>query len=180
MIFDYYIRLYLFFHSMKDFFTRYRESRHHPYILPGVFGLLFWFAIVAQMTGTPIDLGSLQANVVSSQNPKVLYDADLILERTAETITLRIGKDAQNVDTLYGTILWDPTYFQGLSTTQNGVEIVHNEPGVYLIKISLGRSLQAGESLVSLTPQITWATPLALLDAGFQSAGMSYSLSVKN
>lgn len=57
------------------------------------------------MTGTPIDLGSLQANVVSSQNPKVLYDADLILERTAETITLRIGKDAQNVDTLYGTIL---------------------------------------------------------------------------
>ncbi len=165
---------------MKDFFTRYRESRKHHYIIPGVFGLVCGFAIVAQMTGTPIDFRALQANVIASQQPTVTYDADLILERSPTTLSLRIGKEAKNIGTLYFTLLWDPTYFQWLSTEDKDVEIITNDPGVYLIKTSLNRSLVAGEILMNLIPNLTWETSIALLDAGFQSSGTTYTLSVKN
>lgn len=165
---------------MKDFFTRYRESRKHPYIIPGIFGLLFGFAIVAEMTGTPLDFRALQANVIASQEPTVTYEADLILERSGTDLLFRIGKDAQNVDTVYFTLLWDPSYFQWVSTQENGVEIITNDPGVYLIKVSLGRSIMAGEVILRLKPSLTGETSIALLDAGFQSAGTTYTLSVKN
>ena len=65
---------------MKDFFTRYRESRKHHYIVPAIFGLMFGFAIVTQMTSTPIDFSTIQANVLEANKPKIAYDADLLME----------------------------------------------------------------------------------------------------
>jgi hypothetical protein len=79
--------------------------------MPAIFGLLLGFAIVAQMTGTPIDLGSIQANVLEANTPKAVYNADLIMERSDTSITVRIGKDAQNVDTLSFSLLGDPSIF---------------------------------------------------------------------
>jgi hypothetical protein len=90
---------------MKDFFTRYQKSQRHQYFMPAIFGLLLGFAIVAQMTGTPVDLRSIQANVLEANTQKVVYDADLIMERSDSSITIRIGKAAQDVDTLTFSLL---------------------------------------------------------------------------
>jgi hypothetical protein len=94
---------------MKDFFSRYHESQGHPYIMPAIFGLLFGFVIVAQITGTDIHLGSIQANVLEANTMKIAYDADLIMERSEGSITIRIGKDAQDVEILNFSLLGDPT-----------------------------------------------------------------------
>lgn len=93
---------------MKDFFTRYRETRKHHYILPAVFGIMFAFAIVVQITNTQIDLRSLQANVLEAGTQKIVYEADFIMERMNGDLSFRIGKSAQNIETLSFSLLGDP------------------------------------------------------------------------
>ncbi len=96
---------------MKDFFSRYRETRKHYYILPAIFGIIFGFAIVVQVTGTKIDLKSLQANVLEANTQKVVYDADLIMESSTGTLSLRMGKSAQDIDTVSFSIIGNPSVF---------------------------------------------------------------------
>jgi hypothetical protein len=142
--------------------------------------VLFGFALVAQLTGTKIDLGAIQANVLEANTRKVVYDADLIMERSTTGITIRIGKNAENVDALTFSLLWDPSIITGLSADRNtGTSIINNEPGIYLVKVSLGRSLSPGDVITTLTPKLSGNTSLAMIDAGFTSSGASYSLSVK-
>lgn len=49
----------------KDFFSRYRESRKHQYIVPAIFALALSVTAVASMNGNLGDLRSLSASVVS-------------------------------------------------------------------------------------------------------------------
>ena len=172
------IWLYLFFHSMKDFFTRYRESRKHYYIVPGIFGLLFGFAIVAQMTWTSIDIRTLQANVLEANTPKILYNADFLMEKSWSTLTFRIGKDAEMVDFVSFSLLWDPSILSSISSTDPNLSIVHNEPWVFFLKYTLNKNLKAGEMLFAVDADMQWETPIALLDPTFQSQWSIYSLSV--
>ena len=137
---------------MKDFFTRYRETRKHYYILPGIFGLIFAFAIVAQVTGTKIDLKSLQANVLQANTQKIVYDADLIMESSTGILALRIGTSAQNIETLNFSIIGNPSVFIGLSPTSANTSIESNEPGIFLVKVSINNSLKAGDIITVLSP----------------------------
>ena len=137
---------------MKDFFTRYRETRKHYYILPGIFGLIFAFAIVAQVTGTKIDLKSLQANVLQANTQKIVYDADLIMESSTGILALRIGTSAQNIETLNFSIIGNPSVFIGLSPTSANTSIESNEPGIFLVKVSINNSLKAGDIITVLNP----------------------------
>lgn len=137
---------------MKDFFTRYRETRKHYYILPGIFGLIFAFAIVAQVTGTKIDLKSLQANVLQANTQKIVYDADLIMESSTGILALRIGTSAQNIETLNFSIIGNPSVFIGLSPTSANTSIESNEPGIFLVKVSINNSLEAGDIVTVLNP----------------------------
>ena len=137
---------------MKDFFTRYRETRKHYYILPGIFGLIFAFAIVAQVTGTKIDLKSLQANVLQANTQKIVYDADLIMESSTGILALRIGTSAQNIETLNFSIIGNPSVFIGLSPTSANTSIESNEPGIFLVKVSINNSLKAGDIVTVLNP----------------------------
>lgn len=137
---------------MKDFFTRYRETRKHYYILPGIFGLIFAFAIVAQVTGTKIDLKSLQANVLQANTQKIVYDADLIMESSTGILSLRIGTSAQNIETLNFSIIGNPSVFIGLSPTSANTSIESNEPGIFLVKVSINNSLKAGDIITVLNP----------------------------
>ncbi len=120
---------------MKDFFTRYRESRKEHYIMPAILGVALSFGIVATYTGTTIDLGSIQANVLEANTPKLHYDADLIVERNGSILTLRIGKDAQNIDSLTFSLLGDPSVLKSLSSSESSTTILGNEPGIFLVKV---------------------------------------------
>ncbi len=166
---------------MKDFFTRYHETRKHHYILPAVFGVMFAFAIVAQITWTRIDLRSLQANVLEAGKQKIVYNADLIMEKTdATSLSFRIGKSAENVEALTFSVLGNPEVLKGLSSESPNTSIKSNEPGIFLVKVALRRSITAGEIITVLYPTLTWDSPLALIDAGFTSSWTLYSLSVKS
>jgi hypothetical protein len=90
---------------MKDFFARYREFHKNPVIMPAIFGLALGFAFVATLQGTPIDLKNISANVVSGLDQKTTYPADLMMERVGNTLSFRIGKDAENVKSLYFSLL---------------------------------------------------------------------------
>ena len=171
--------MYSFFSCMKDFFTRYRETRKHYYILPGIFGLIFAFAIVAQVTGTKIDLKSLQANVLQANTQKIVYDADLIMESSTGILSLRIGTSAQNIETLNFSIIGNPSVFIGLNPTSANTSIESNEPGIFLVKVSINNSLEAGDIVTVLNPLLQWESPLTLIDAAFTSSWVIYSLSTK-
>ena len=171
--------MYSFFSCMKDFFTRYRETRKHYYILPGIFGLIFAFAIVAQVTGTKIDLKSLQANVLQANTQKIVYDADLIMESSTGILALRIGTSAQNIETLNFSIIGNPSVFVGLTPTNANTSIESNEPGIFLVKVSINNSLEAGDIVTVLNPLLQWESPLTLIDAAFTSSWVIYSLSTK-
>ncbi len=171
--------LYIYFSGMKDFFTRYRESRKHHSIVPAIFGLMFGFAIVTQMTWSPIDLRSLRANVLEANTQKITYDADLIMERRDGTMAIRIGKDAESVETLNFSLLGDPSVFKWVKSSDSRVKIVSNEPGITLVKITVGKSLKSWEVIASLTPTLVGNTSIAMIDAGFTSSGVVYSLSVR-
>ena len=164
---------------MKDFFTRYRESRKHPYILPAIFGILFGFAIVAQITGTTIDLQSIQANVLEASSQKIQYNADLILERSSEKNILRIGKDATNVKSLSFSIVGNPEELSWVTISQKDTTIISNTPGVFLIQIPLNRSLKAGEVITEIRLNTQWNDSIVLIDGEFISGDSTYSLSTR-
>jgi hypothetical protein len=164
---------------MKDFFTRYRESHKNPVIVPAIFWLALSFAVVANMQGTPIDLKSISANVVSGLDKSVTYPADLIMERDGNTLKFIIWKDAENVESLHFSLLGNPLAFSKVESSDSKTNISMNEPGVALIQVSVNRTLKAWDMITMLTPTLTWETPLTLIDAGFSSKSGEYSLSVK-
>lgn len=140
---------------MKDFFARYHETRKHHYILPAVFGLMFAFAIVVQITGTQVDLHSLQANVLEAGKQKVVYNADLLMEHSGNTLSFRIGKSAENVETLSFSVLGNPEILKAISSENSNTTITNNEPGIFLIKVGVDKSLDAGEIVTVLHPTLT-------------------------
>lgn len=166
---------------MKDFFTRYRQSQKNPIVLPAIFALLISISIVGTMKEwSNFSLGNISASVIEGVKNTPQYDADLLVERTGNDITLRIGKNAKNVESLSLAFLSDPTRFRGVSSTDSYTRIISDEPGNAKIEIMLaGKDLSAGEILTTLHADIDADTPLAPIDAKFISAWVEYSLSVK-
>lgn len=164
---------------MKDFFTRYRESHKNPVIVPAIFWLALSFAVVANMQGTPIDLKSISANVVSGLDKSVTYPADLIMERDGNTLTFIIWKDAENVKSIHFSILGNPTVLSKVESTNAQTKVTMNEPGVALIQVNIDRTLRAWDAITTIIPTLSWETPLTVVDAGFSSQSGEYSLSVK-
>ena len=130
----------------KDFFSRYRDSRKHQYIVPAIFALALSFTTAAALHG---DLGSirldqLSASVVRGLAPEKKYDADLLIERSGRDIVIRMGKSAEQVDTLTVTLVGDPSLFTALSTTDPTLSIEAKDPGMYIVRADIhGESLRA-------------------------------------
>ncbi len=166
---------------MKDFFTRYRQSKKNPIIIPAVFALLISFSVVGTMKeGANFSLGNISASVIEWVKNTPHYEADLLVERTGNDIILRIGKDAKNVEKFSLSFLGDPARFRGLSSTDKNVTITSSESGSVKIEISLsGKDFSAGGIFTTLRADMDTGTPLAPVDARFTSAGVEYSLSVK-
>lgn len=164
---------------MKDFFTRYRESHKNPIVMPAIFGLALSFAVVASMQGTPIDLKSISANVVDWLDQKVTYPADLMMEHDGKSLKFILGKDAENMKSIHFSLLGNPVAFTKAESTDAKTSVSMNEPGVALIQVNVNATLKAGDTIATITPTLTWETPLTLVDAGFTSDSGEYSLSVK-
>jgi hypothetical protein len=75
------------------------------------------------------------------------------MERSGSTLTFRMGQDAENVKSVYFSILGNPSVFVGL--TGSDASITMNEPGVALVRVSVDRSIQAGEILTTLSPTLS-------------------------
>lgn len=166
---------------MKDFFTRYRQSQKNPIVIPAIFALMISFSVVGTMKEwANFSLGTISASVIEWVKNTPLYEADLLVERTGNDITLRIGKDAKNVEKFSLSFLGDPARFRGLSSTDTNIIVISNEPGSVKVEIPLsGKNFSAGDVLMILRADMDTGTPLAPVDARFTSAWMEYSLSVK-
>lgn len=140
---------------MKDFFARYREFHKNPVIVPALFGMALSFAIVANMQGTPIDLKSISANVVSGIEEQPSYPADLIMEQSGKVLSFTLGKNAENVKSIHFSVLGNPAVFLGALSNDSNTTISMNEPGVALVRVNTQGSIQAGTKISEITTTLS-------------------------
>lgn len=157
----------------NDFFTRYHRARMFQYVLPGFFGVFIAFGLVSMShTG---DMRGLMASVSEIAQPQ--YDADIVMERKGDIVTLIMGKTAQKVDTISLRLLSNPA--DAIVFAPSAGTIVDETEGAYLFVRSYG-----SEDIVSGTVIATFAgipsdAPIALTDTEFVSGGVKYSLTNK-
>lgn len=69
-----------------------------------------------------IDMGSLMASVASvTEAPRL--DADLVMTRNDQSISITFGAKAKKVDQIEFSLLSDPTRFHSLTSNQSSVRI---------------------------------------------------------
>lgn len=97
------------------------------------------------------------ANVLQAGSDEIVdYSADMIVERSGDTLSLRLGKDAYDVDLISLTLLGDPERLVSLVSTDPSVTIMENEPGVSLVKITKNKAqYKAGEVITTLTATVS-------------------------
>lgn len=123
----------------------------------------------------------LLANVLTAgSTEKVEYSADLIAERQGNSLDLRLGKDAYDVDTLTLTLLGDPERLLSVTSRDPSVTVISNEPGVSLIKVTRTRTpIMAGTIITTLDLTVSGEAVITPIDPVLTSMGQSYSLSVQ-
>ncbi len=162
-----------------DFFSLYRSNQFRKYFLSGSIAIFTAFSIVSVFHGN-IDMWGLMASVANVSEVSQ-FDADLILRRQWNNISLIFGAHAKKVDKIDLTILSDPTRFHSLKSTSNSVRIVWDtEMGAYHLTIDMsGKDIVPGTYIADLIGDIDAGTPIALTDTYFMSLGKRYSLSSK-
>lgn len=121
------------------------------------------------------------ANVLQAGSDEVVeYSADMIVERSGDVFSLRLGKDAYDVDLITLTLLGDPERFLSLTSSDPSVTIMENEPGVSLIKITKDKAqYKVGEVITSLTATVSGETVITPVDPVLTSGTQSYTLSIQ-
>lgn len=105
------------------------------------------------------------------------YEADIVMERKGETLTLIMGKTAEKVDTISLRLLTNPTDI--IKLVPSSGTIVDETEGAYLFIRSYGtEDINAGSIIVSFSG-ISSDVPVALTDTEFVSGGVKYSLTSK-
>ncbi len=165
---------------MKDFFSAYHTANIRKYITSGTLALTLSVGIVAGMQGVSPNQ-YLLANVLRAGSEEVVnYTADLMVERAGDALSLRLGKDAYDVDTLSLSLLGDPEKFLGVTSADPSVSVTSNELGVYMVKLSKDKAhFQKGEVITTLVLSVSGETAIAPVDALLTSAGQSYILSLQ-
>ncbi len=96
------------------------------YILPGFFGVFIAFGLVS-MSHTS-DMRGLMASVSEIAQPQ--YDADIVMKRVGDTVSIIMGKSAQKVDTISLRLLSNPA--DALVLTPSAGTVVDETEGAYL------------------------------------------------
>jgi hypothetical protein len=164
---------------MKDFFTAYHKANIRKYTSSGVIALALSLSIVWLVNQGPQSM--ILANVLQAGSDEIVdYSADMIVERSGDTLSLRLGKDAYDVDLITLTLLGDPERLVSLASTDPSVTIMENEPGVSLVKITKNKAqYKAGEVITTLTATVSWETVITPVDPVLTSGTQSYTLSIQ-
>jgi len=143
------------------------------YILPGFFGIFIAFGLVSMShTG---DMRGLMASVSEIAQPQ--YDADIVMERKGDTLTLIMGKEAQKVDTVSFRLLSNPA--DGIVFVPSIGTIIDETEGSYLfVRSYSSEDLSIGTVIVSFSG-IPQDAPVAITDTEFVSWWVRYSMRVK-
>ncbi len=165
---------------MKDFFTAYHRASVRKYTSSLIVALTLSVAIVGGLNQMG-PRSMLLANVLEAgSQAKVDYTADLMVERSGADISLRIGKDAYDVDTLTLTLLGNPERFLGLTSTDPDITITSSESGVSLVTLHKNKAqFYAGDIITHLHATLSDETEIAPVDPVLTSAGQSYALTIK-
>ena len=162
-----------------DFFSQYRSSQLRKYFLSGGIAVFAAFSIVSISHGD-IDMQGLMASVANVSNTQH-YDADLIMVRHDNVLSITFGAKASHVDQVDFTLLSDPTRCKSLTSTNPDVHITgEKETGAYHVTIDIhGSDIAPGASLAELVAEIESGVPIALTDTEFISGGQRYSITNK-
>ena len=105
------------------------------------------------------------------------YEADIVMERKGDTLTLIMGKTAEKVDTISLRLLTNPN--DAIKFVPSAGTIIDETEGAYLfIRSYTSQDISAGSVIVSFSG-ISSDVPVALTDTEFASAGVKYSLTSK-
>ncbi len=105
-----------------DFFSLYRSSQLRKTFLSGGIAVFAAFSIVTLSHGD-VDMQGLMASVASVSNTQH-YDADLIMTRQNNVLSITFGAKATKVDQVNFTLLSDPAKFKSLTSTDATVSII--------------------------------------------------------
>lgn len=140
---------------MKDFFTTYNKANIRKYTSSGVIALALSLSIVSLVNQGPQSM--ILANVLQAGSDEIVdYSADMMVERNGDTLSLRLGKDAYDVDMISVVLLGDPERFLSLASDDPSVTVLTNEPGVSLVKITKEKAqYKAGEIITTLRATVS-------------------------
>lgn len=163
---------------MKDFFTTYNKANIRKYTSSGVIALALSLSIVSLVNQGPQSM--ILANVLQAGSDEIVdYSADMMVERNGDTLSLRLGKDAYDVDMISVVLLGDPERFLSLASDDPSVTVLTNEPGVSLVKITKEKAqYKAGEIITTLRATVSWETVITPVDPVLTSGTQSYSLTI--
>lgn len=112
-----------------------------------------------------------------SQIAQPQYDADIVMEREGDVVTLIMGKTAQKVDTINLRFLSNPA--DAIVWTPSAGTIVDETEGAYLFIRSYGSEDITSGTVIASFSGIPADAPIALTDTEFVSGGVKYSLTSK-
>lgn len=105
------------------------------------------------------------------------YDADIVMKRVGDTVSIIMGKSAQKVDTISMRLLSNPA--DTLALTPSAGTVVDETEGVYLYVRSYGSEDVTAGTVIATFAGIPSDAPIALTDTEFESDGVKYSLTSK-
>lgn len=105
------------------------------------------------------------------------YDADIVMERKGDVVTLIMGKTAQKVDTISLRLLSNPA--DAIVFAPSAGTIVDETEGVYLFVRSYGSEDIVSGTVIATFTGVPSDAPIALTDTEFVSGGVKYSLTNK-
>lgn len=162
-----------------DFFTSYRNNQLHKTFVSGWIAVFAAFSIVSVMHGD-VDMQWLMASVENiTEAPRL--DADIIMKRSNNSLSITFGANAKNVDQVEFTLLSDPTKLRWITINNPDIIVIENkEMGTYHIKVvTHKKNLTPGTLLAQLWVDIDSNTPIAISDTEFISDGQRYALTSK-
>lgn len=163
-----------------DFFTSYRNNQLHKTFVSGWIAVFAAFSIVSVMHGD-VDMQGLMASVENiTEAPRL--EADIIMKRDNNSLSIIFGANAKSVDQVEFTLLSDPSKFKWITVSDSNITVIENkEMGTYHIKVLANKkNLTPGTLLTQLWVDIDSMTPIAIADTEFVSNGQRYALTSKS
>lgn len=109
------------------------------------------------------------------------YDADLILKKSENTLTIILGSTAEEVDSIGFTLLSDPTRFDSVTSVDPNIAISFLSEGMFrIVKKFDTETIPAGTTIAVLQTTSHIEVPINMIDTEFTSGWVKYALTNKS